>query len=515
MRLHALRVQGLRAPRGIEAIPLHPEYTAVRGDADAVRAVADVLLALLDPEHAIERLLPLRDPDSDAAPRLALTLQLGPGVYRIAVDLDERKLVLARHDPENDRFVRVARAPDAARQILAAEGSPDSTTLQTLAHLSLQPPEEPPIVEAPVETPVETERARVDQLAAELSEIEEAVRVYAPLVQSDENWRERIAHYRAAREECDRDLETLDRTRHELLEERARLRAGRPTRTPWFWLGGALVTYGVAAGLFVDPLVSLLAVVGLVLVAATSAGTGSRRRRLRRLEARVSALNMRERTVEKRFESEAKPVRTFLVALDLGHIDELERAIDDLRDLEIRVEAARLELEAALESASARPVRAGRPPGDARLRALVAAASVWTGETPKEIHAQVRQMLSVYLPSMSVGAVRALVSDDETGEWSVRDESGLRSFATLPSETRMQVEIAFQLALVERIATVRPLPAIVGPPPPGVGEPIGLAAALARLARVHQIVQFTEGLEPWRPVAPRVHVIGDVPAADP
>ena len=318
MRLHALRVQGLRAPRGIEAIPLHSEYTAVRGDADAIGAVADVLLALLDPEHAIERLLPLRDPDSDIASRLALTLQLGPGVYRIAVDLDDRKLVLARHDPEDDRFVRVARAPDAARQILAAEGSPDSTTLQTLAHFSLQPPEELPIAEAPLET----EPARVDQLAAELSEIEEAVRVYAPLVQSDESWRERIAHYRTAREECDRDLETLDRTRHELEEERARLRGGRPTRTPWFWLGGALVAYGIAAGLFVDPLVSLLAVVGLVLVMATSAGTGSRRRRLGRLEARVSALNMRERTVEKRFELEAKPVRTLLVALDLGHIDD-------------------------------------------------------------------------------------------------------------------------------------------------------------------------------------------------
>ena len=273
------------------------------------------------------------------------------------------------------------------------------------------------------------------------------------------------------------------------------------------WLGGALVAYGVAAGLFVDPLVSLLAVVGLVLVVASSVGTGSRRRRLRRLEARLSALSMREHTVEKRFESEAKPVRTLLVALDLGHIDDLERAIDDLRDLEVRVEAARLELEAARESASARPVRAGRPPKDARLRALVAATSVWTGETPKEIHAQVRQMLSVYLPSMSVGTVRALVSDDETGEWTVRDESGVQPFATLPSETRLQVEIAFQLALLERAATVRPLPAIVGPPPHGVGEPDGLAAALARLARVHQVVQFTEGLEPWRPAAPRVHQI--------
>jgi hypothetical protein len=491
MRLHALRVQGLRAPHGIEAIPLHPEYTAIRGPAASVRGVADALLSLLDPERALERLGSERDPGTDDPARVAITLQLSEGIYRVAADLVTQKLVLARFDAEENRFVRVARAPDAARQILGAEGAPDSEVLETLAVLTLELTDDPEEEAAPVvlETPP------TDHLERELREIEETLRPYAPLVESDEEWTGRIERYRAARAEGDRDLATIEQTRRELLEERARLRSGRPTRAPWFWLGAALVLYGGIASLTVNPLLGLLAGAGLLVAGTTVVGTGSRRRRVHKLDARLSALRMRERTVEKRFESEAKPVRTLLVGLGLDHIDDLERA---------------LELAASRPEPPVVPRRVRNV--DARLRTLLECASRWTGETEKELHAQLRQTLPIYLSAVTGGDLQALLLDEETDHWAVHSASGSHPFDALASEERMHVETGFQLALLERLAAVRPLPVLVGPSPPGVGEPPGLAGALARLARVVQVVQFTEGIEPWRPVAPRVHVMGDVPA---
>jgi hypothetical protein len=506
MRLHALRVQGLRAPHGIEAIPLHPEYTAIRGPAASVRGVADALLSLLDPERALERLGSERDPGTDDPARVAITLQLSEGIYRVAADLLTQKLVLARFDAEENRFVRVARAPDAARQILGAEGAPDSEVLETLAVLTLELTDDPEEEAAPVvlETPP------TDHLERELREIEETLRPYAPLVESDEEWTGRIERYRAARAEGDRDLATIEQTRRELLEERARLRSGRPTRAPWFWLGAALVLYGGIASLTVNPLLGLLAGAGLLVAGTTVVGTGSRRRRMHKLDARLSALRMRERTVEKRFESEAKPVRTLLVGLGLDHIDDLESALSELRGLEERLEATRMELAASRPEPPVVPRRVRNV--DARLRTLLECASRWTGETEKELYSQLRQTLPIYLSAVTGGDLQALLLDEEAGRWTVQSASGSHPFDALASEERMQVETGFQLALLERLAAVRPLPVLVGPSPPGVGEPPGLAGALARLARVVQVVQFTEGIEPWRPVAPRVHVMGDVPA---
>ena len=513
MRLHALRVQGLRAPKGIQAIPFHPEYSAVRGTASSVRSLLDVVLGLLAPEEALERLRSLRDPGADGPARVVLTVQLSDeGVYRIAADLDGGRLVLARFDAEEQRFVRVARSPGEAQQILQAEGAPGADVLETLAVLSpgREGEARPDAPVAPTGPP-----SRAERLEWEVREIEEALRAYAPLSGSAEKLGERIGRYRAARQECDRELAAIERARRGPLDERARLRNGRPSRAPRFWVGVALVAYGGVGALLVEPWLWLLAGAGALLSGASFVGSRTGRGRVRRLDARLTALRVREQSIERRFESEARPVRTPMVELGLRDVDELERAVREWRTLERRLEGARRELagfrspekpEAEAEGRVTATAASGGTP-DARLSSLLVSAAAWTGQTEKELRAEIAPALSVYLSALSGGSLRGLFLDEETGVWRVHSASGNGSLDALSGEERAEAETGFQLALLERLGAGRKLPTLVAPAPTGEAEPAGLAGALARLARACQVVQFTEGIEPWRPAAPHVHLI--------
>ena len=405
MRLHALRLQGLRAPQGIQAIPIDLPYTALRGPEPALRGVLEVILALLAPERALGRLARVRDPHAGVPTRVAMNLELGEEVYRVAADVDEERVVLARFDPGERRFVRVAAEPAAAERILREAGVPEPELFEALAVVPLASVRAPPPSAEP-----------------------------------------------RRRDASGRELAALQQSRRELLAERGRLETTTPSPAPWIFLGLALVAYGAVGAFFIDPLLWVLGGLGLLAIGIALGARGRGRHRLSGIDARLSALRLRERTIERRLESEEGP--------------------------------------------------------ETRLARMLECGARFSGESEKELRAELHPTLSIYLAAVSGGRPVALVDDDRTGSFALAEPGGARALAELPQGERLLVELAFQLALLERLAGVRPLPALVGPPRAGEGGPAALAAVLARLARVAQVVELTEGNEPWRPVAPRVHTLG-------
>ena len=135
MRLHALHVQGLRAPPGSGTVRIDGGYTLGVGPEPSLVGVRDLLLSLLCPEQAIEELSRLRDPSAGRPARAVLTFRAAASVYRIAADLDRERVVLARHDPEAQGFVRIAAGATEVETGLLELGRPDSEGVRRLSLL--------------------------------------------------------------------------------------------------------------------------------------------------------------------------------------------------------------------------------------------------------------------------------------------------------------------------------------------------------------------------------------------
>jgi hypothetical protein len=553
VRLHALHVQGLDAPRGKQRVPIHSGYSLLFGPKGDLLGVRDLLLALLYPEAAFEGLKARRDSEAGEASRAVLTLQLGTKVYRIGADLDGQRIALARFDPKDEKFSRICADGESADRQLRALGRPDRSLLETLQFLGLDhsspprlDPEGPPARGVPSveqETPsppraeVEPPQARLalereeEQLVAELGKL-------SALSQSEEDLEVAIERYRALREECTRDLESVERTRESLLGGRARIQRVPARQTPWIRVGLGLGVSGALAGYFADPLAYGLGILGGGVALNSTFLFRGARRRLGRLDARLAALRVREATLERRFEENAEPVRTLLVALGMGGVDQLEEAVRRGRELTARLAAVRSELGEAREGSSEGeatssapdppvPDEVIAPPPLEEVRSpqadpeatipdsdpldegpiprLLQLAAAWSGAAVGDLRTQLQACLPLYLRAVSDGRLREMMPIGGRVWGVVRGEGSAVPREALSEAERRQADVAFQLALLERIAPAGRLPLIVGPSAAQIGNPAGLARALARLARVVQVVQFAESDVPWSQFAAQAH----------
>jgi hypothetical protein len=521
--------------------------------------VRDLLVALLYPEGLLRALNARRDADNPDPCRAVLTLQLGSGVYRIGADLEGQRLALARFDSESDRFARIAGDGEAAAQKLRELGRPDRSVLETLAFLGFEGPSpfregtelDAPTPVEPVDLPRRVSQApplpqpdrnpALLQLEREEKRLEEEIEKFAALMESGEDLEVLIERYRVLREECARDLDAVERTRESLLADRARLQSVPPAQAPWIWTGLALGVSGALAGSFVQPWIALLGILGLGVATTAFTIARSARRRLGRLDARLAALRVRERALERRFEESAAPVRTPLVALELGSIEELEDAVRRMRELTGRLEQVRSEIETARRDLSSEPGAAPTAPPaaidevpppaaepatasvphdeetpaepvsgpDRAIVRLLESAADWTGRAVEDLRAELGACLPLYLRAVSGGRLRDMVPIGAQ-VWGVIREEGTAVPRTALSETeRRHADVAFHLALLERVAPARRLVLIVGPSVGEAGDdPAGLGRALARVAHVAQVIQLAEVDVPWRQFAAQSHRLG-------
>ncbi|MEE8558181.1 MAG: hypothetical protein V3T14_09885 [Myxococcota bacterium] len=544
MRIHALHVQGLDAPREALNIPIHPGYTLLMGPGPSLLALRELMLALLYPEEALGALSARRHSEAERC-RAVLTLQLGADVYRVGADLDWKRLVLARFDSKADRFNRVAIEPEEASQKLRELGRPDRPITEALGFLTpsgapsrapglLRPAEagsSPPEVSTadPIEPPtlavLPTPRSDGSPLRVELerekAEVEGEIEQYGAIAESEEDLDLLIQRYRALREDCENDLTILDRTRDELLEERGRRERVPGTQVPWIWLGMTLGASGASAGYYFDPAIGLIGLLGIG-VSATAFTIARRAQRwVGRIDARIAALRVRERAVEQRFEESAGPVRRAVVALKLDSVDELERAVTRMRELSGRL----AEVERALTAPSPQPVRppepipvmptaapaprrlwTGRHLPDDGLADLFLAAASFSGRDLDELRTEVRACLPLYLRALTGGQLRDLVPIGGDLWGAVREEGAAVPTDALTDGEGVQVRVALHLALLERLAPTGRLPLLVSPTE-STGEFSGLARALSRLARSIQVIQLAESESPWASFAGQVNRI--------
>ncbi len=169
----------------------------------------------------------------------------------------------------------------------------------------------------------------------------------APLADGIEEFDERIQRYRGLVAARDGERDALDRARHELLEQRARLRVIPPAQRAWIALGLLLGVCGAASGAVVHGAFAVLGFAGAGLASAALWISRAARRRVGGIEARLAALRVRERAIERHFEAEGTVVRALLRALDLEGAEALEAAAARFRERLARSETLRSALEAA------------------------------------------------------------------------------------------------------------------------------------------------------------------------
>jgi hypothetical protein len=303
-----------------------------------------------------------------------------------------------------------------------------------------------------------------------------------------------------------------------------------------------LAVIGAIGAVAVEPLIGGVGLLGLA-IAGFAYGSGRRaQRRLGRLEARIAALRVRERTLERRFEESAAPVRTPLVALELEGVDELADALRLMRNVGSRLEEVRRQLDEARRALNERPpIGPPEPPpaqegdpaglGPARLlrgapprreeaprpvegppsgrtgpKVLLESGARFCERSTAELWAEIRPCLPLYLRAVSRGHLRDMVALG-TDLWGIVQEEGSAvPIHVLPFAEQRQVWVALHLAVRERLASSGRLPLVVGPGAEVFeGDPSGLGRALGRLARVVQIVQLAETSEPWEAFATQVH----------
>jgi hypothetical protein len=185
--------------------------------------------------------------------------------------------------------------------------------------------------------------AQEHELKACQSELEQL----APLAEGIEEFDERIRRYRGLVEARDGEREALDRARHELLDDRGRLRVVPPAQRAWIALGLLLGVCGAASGAVVHPGFAALGLAGVALASVALWISRSAQRRVGGIEARLAALRVRERAIERHFEAEGAAVRALLRALGLDGADALEAAAARFRECLVRAETLRGALETA------------------------------------------------------------------------------------------------------------------------------------------------------------------------
>jgi hypothetical protein len=559
MRIHAIHVQGLVRPRGVRRLKLENGYTLlVSPDPDACAGLRASLEALLYPESALGDLEPWIDRGSETAPRVGISLTLGNSSFRVIEDLVEERVHLGRFDPGTRSYVTVSTDPAQIEAALAKAGLPGREDLFRERALGwagqVSGAERAP---APQDAAAEDQRgrleaelARAESVRASLSELEarasrlRAAREHfaelerqaalglpelergAQLADRLEGLEARVEQFRTLSEARERERSAIGKSRLALLDERARLRAVPSAQRPWMWLGLSLGAAGVLAAQVVEPWLGAFALVGLG-VALTALGISeSARRRLRGLDTRLAALRVRERSVEREFESEGGDVRGLLVALGLeapedllneaGHYRDLQQSREELTEQlqdarrrfpqEAEADLAELErqLSALREAPSPEELRARlaelpasepAPAPGPEFAIDMGRGAERSGMRSEELHDLVAPVLPLYLRTLTGGFLRDAHYEPETG-WRLRDENGAEvGIEGLPPV----VGITFRCALVEALAAVESATFFVGPSLDefDARSRESIARAFRRLGSIVQVVQLTREQEPW------------------
>jgi len=370
--------------------------------------------------------------------------------------------------------------------------------------------------------------SRLAEREREVAAVRAELTEQAPLAQLANGVDQRIARFRAAQDARDGVRQEIQGQRRVLLTERSSLRATRTRHLLPLWLGlaaaalgGALAVLGERLGIALPPLGALLAALAFWKMRGA-------RRKLGRIEAVLAAQRVRERTAEQRFESETEPFRAALAALDLQGIDALRGALDAhlalakrAADLEAALAAVQAEQPAAgtelarleqllaapdpgeqlesLERRAAGLVRAqavqepaAAPTAAAEPDQLVACAARGTGVDAAELRGRLAAALPLYLSALCARDLTHARYRPADG-WVLRGPAHRAArFADLPPALAARVSLAFQLALVERTASERGAPFLIGPDQPALEpeETRALGRALRRLAGFVQVIRI-------------------------
>jgi hypothetical protein len=602
MRLHALHLQGLRRPQGVTRLNLETGYTLLAvSEAEDGQAVRAALEALLYPASRLSVVQPWVTDASELPPRVGLSFTLGSESLRTIADLGSGRVHLGRFDAEAGRYERVSTEPAEIETYLAEHGLPSPERLLQERALGWDAPVEPPALATRPE--VEAASGEREQLEAELARSEAQHRTLEELEARASRLRAAREHFvdlerrtkrhpelerlsalgdrieglesrvSRFRELCltrDSERESIAASRKALLEERGRLRGVPSRQRPWSWLGIALGVTGVAAAELVDVWLGAFALAGVGIALTAMGVAASARRRLGSAETSLAALRVRERSLEREFESKGAEVRSLLVALDLDGQREFESKGAEVRSLLValdldgpdalieearryrelqasagdsrrEIEEARREFpeEAELELGELEEriaaLRAGAAPAElrARLAELEAregeahepeaadgaesgarpdsgldldAVAVQSGLGRQQILEVLEPLVAPYLRTLSGGILREGRWEPGVG-WRLEDENGVElGLEGLPAV----VAVALRCALVEALAPHDPTPLLVGPTWGALDGAArdAVARALRRLGSVVQVLHVDTAEQPWSERADHVLRVG-------
>ncbi len=597
MRIHGIHVQGLRAPTGQHRLRLDPGYNVLlTRDEQGGAGLVALLSAFLYPRTDLGNLELWRDPASGLPSRAGLAFASEPDVFRLIMDLDKQRLVLGRHDPASNEYQRVSTDLGEIEACLRAAGLPsrdEFMTLQLCKGLAAAEPEPTPPPELPPSPPrlphaelaaererlqqelsqaqsAQRERAAAERRVGELRERRDRLAVLerehqaltaevqrrAKLGSEIEELDGRLNGWRDEEAQLGRERANIEHSRRELLDERTALRRIPARQALPLWIGLILAVLGSLAGFAGHPLFYVFGPLGAATVLGALFISRNARRRMGTIEARLAALRVRERGLERNFELHSAPLRELMESAGVSTLEELAQRSSDHHELvgranevereltetlnelpkveqelrqfeallaapvdlpdpaEIRENLAQLsKLEVALPAADVVPRQALAPRVRGRPNALdrmVRAAALASGRSEAEVFTRLTSIVPVYLRALSLGQFTQVERREFEG-WLLRTQAAGETvrYQDLPDAQRFSVELGFRLSLLEIMAPALNVPLVLGPTlPVEQGEArVAMARALHRLSNAVQVIHIAVGGGPWLEHASCSHVM--------
>jgi len=553
MRVHGVQVHGLRIPPGETRLDFDPGYNVVVAGR-AANVLTRLLFVPLFPSSELELVRAwLELADSNGPALLSAGLSFGSEAFRVVVDLRQMQIAIARHDSVLGATTRMAKGAVEVGAELSKRGVPPTSAFRLLHVYGCVGPgagiPEPAwwadtLPDVPFDPETDAERLkqlreardRPTEVERQLATAAEELRSRSALAESLEELDSGIARYRSRAEVRDRELTAVEQTRRALLQEHLQLCTVPPMQRNFMALGMACGAMALVMAPFAGGLLYAAAVVGfgVALLFALLARAG--RRTLGRVEARLSGLRIKERSVQQSFDGETRELADVATRLGAGSIEELVRQLAEYHELSARLERLRGELDEAQRAfpKSARDelehldrfhalhqqVSAARtgPKGPANLAApgtgrvdglhassfadpedLIRAGEAASGKAASEVRERMMPSLPLYLRVLTEGRIQQVRRGQE-GVWLVRrgDAASWQSVSELEEDAEV-VGLAFRLAILEGLAPVLRIPLIIGPEL-RLGTEAGCAAlgrALRRLGSVLQIVHVTSSDAAW------------------